>query len=76
MCIRDRDALSCAAITRTPSGLISRINAQLQNIGAIDGVKFETAAVPETATWAMMLVGFGALGASMRVRRRVNLHLA
>ena len=42
----------------------------------IDGVKFETAAVPETATWAMMLVGFGALGTSMRVRRRVSLHLA
>jgi len=28
------------------------------------------AAVPEPATWAMMLVGFGMLGASMRYRRR------
>lgn len=26
-------------------------------------------AVPEPATWAMMLVGFGAVGASMRVRK-------
>ena len=28
------------------------------------------AAVPEPATWAMMLVGFGMLGAAMRYRRR------
>ncbi len=34
-CANSGDALSCAAITRTPSGLISRINAQLQNIGSI-----------------------------------------
>jgi hypothetical protein len=32
------------------------------------------AAVPEPATWAMMIVGFGAIGASMRRRqsRRVQ----
>ena len=42
----------------------------------IDGVKFETAAVPEMATWGMMVCGFGALGASLRTRRRVNLTLA
>jgi hypothetical protein len=30
--------------------------------------------VPETATWAMMLVGFGAIGASMRKRRRIVLN--
>lgn len=29
-----------------------------------------TAAVPEPATWAMMLIGFGAVGATMRRRRR------
>ncbi len=34
-CANLADALSCAAITRTPSGLISRINAVLQNIGDI-----------------------------------------
>jgi len=28
------------------------------------------AAVPEPATWMMMLVGFGAIGASIRLRRR------
>ena len=34
-CAFSGDPLSCASITRTPNGLISRINAQLQNIGAI-----------------------------------------
>ena len=35
-----------------------------------------TAAVPETATWAMMLVGFGAIGATMRRRKRPQLKAA
>jgi hypothetical protein len=35
----------------------------------IDNVSF-TAAVPEPATWAMMLVGFGMVGAASRYRRR------
>ena len=30
------------------------------------------AAVPEPATWAMMLVGFGMMGAAMRYRRRAT----
>jgi len=31
---------------------------------------FEPSAVPETATWGMMVIGLGGLGATMRVRRR------
>jgi hypothetical protein len=34
-----------------------------------------TGSVPETATWGMMLMGFGAMGAAMR-RRRVNVTYA
>ena len=33
-------------------------------------LSFGTAAVPEPATWALMLLGFGALGVSMRRRRQ------
>ena len=32
----------------------------------------EAAAVPEPATWSMLLIGFGAVGAAMRRRRRMT----
>jgi hypothetical protein len=38
----------------------------------LDNVKL-TAGVPEPATWAMMLVGFGGMGALLRSRRRAAL---
>jgi hypothetical protein len=31
---------------------------------------FNPAAVPEPTTWAMMIIGFGGVGALMRRRRR------
>ena len=34
------------------------------------------AAVPEPATWAMMLIGFGAVGFGMRRRTRAQLRAA
>jgi choice-of-anchor C domain-containing protein len=37
---------------------------------ALDNVSI-FGAVPEPATWAMMIVGFGVVGASLRTRRRV-----
>jgi hypothetical protein len=37
---------------------------------ALNGVIRATAAVPEPATWAMMLLGFGGIGMAMRRRRR------
>ncbi|MEP6784734.1 MAG: PEPxxWA-CTERM sorting domain-containing protein [Sphingomonadales bacterium] len=46
----------------------------------IDGFKVGsinvTASVPEPATWAMMISGFGMVGASMRRRRRVAVTFA
>ena len=39
-------------------------------IGHHGGGDNETAAVPEPASWAMMLVGFGAMGGIMRMRRK------
>ncbi len=35
-----------------------------------DNVSLDVAAVPEPATWAITLVGFGLMGASLRYRRR------
>lgn len=34
------------------------------------GIAFAAGAIPEPATWAMMLLGFGAVGYAMRRRRR------
>ena len=42
--------------------------AGLPPIAVLDGVSLHSG-VPETATWAMMLVGFGGLGAMIRRRR-------
>lgn len=35
----------------------------------------QPAAVPEPATWAMMLIGFGAIGSTLRRRKRVTTHI-
>ena len=42
----------------------------------IGGIGVSPPAVPEPSTWAMMLMGFGAAGYSMRRRRRQNVELA
>ncbi|TXC71440.1 TonB-dependent receptor [Sphingomonas ginsenosidivorax] len=59
-CAQSGDALSCAAITRTPSGLISRINAQLQNIGGI-----RTKGVDVTAVYRSPRTSAGIFGLSL-----------
>ncbi len=38
--------------------------------GLSNAVLFQTGAVPEPATWAMMLLGFGGMGVAMRRARR------
>ena len=46
-------------------------NAGLYLTGKPD-IPTQQGAVPEPATWAMMLVGFGAVGAGMRRRKKPN----
>ncbi len=42
-----------------------------QGIAMVNFSIAQDAAVPEPATWAMMLIGFGGIGAAMRRRKRV-----
>ncbi len=44
--------------------------ANLPDRDAFETANFSITAVPEPATWAMMLVGFGMVGAASRYRRR------
>lgn len=58
----DLGGLNATQFTFTASGLNNRASFDNFSVNAV-------AAVPEPGTWAMMLVGFGAVGASMRRRR-------
>jgi hypothetical protein len=70
------DRLGEVAFTNRVSivaGVLNRItvNGLSRGGGAYGGqLSFIPSAVPEPGTWAMMLVGFGMMGASMRYRRR------
>jgi len=44
--------------------------ASLPPFALLDGVSISQVPVPEPATWAMMLLGIGGLGASLRMRRQ------
>jgi len=52
-------------------GFVDFGGSQRNGSWAVDISNVTTAAVPEGATWAMMLVGFGAAGFALRSRRRV-----
>ena len=39
--------------------------------GFSNAVLYTTGAVPEPSTWALMLIGFGAVGGAMRAKRRI-----
>lgn len=56
------DYFAGSATAFTPSQL---------SLGYTVGISAPPPSVPEPATWAMMIGGFGAIGASMRQRRRI-----
>ena len=59
-CAFSGDPLSCASISRTPNGLIARINAQLQNIGSI-----RTRGIDVNANFRTQPSSVGAFGLSL-----------
>lgn len=69
-----------ALITNTggPGGWNDGKNAERLGIGYIVeyGTSVPSGAVPEPATWALMVLGFGAVGAAMRKRRQVRVTYA
>ena len=58
------------------TGLYAGATGVFKGIGTVDqrvrptNVAINFSAVPEPGTWAMMLIGFGAIGATIRFRRR------
>ncbi|WP_404829577.1 PEPxxWA-CTERM sorting domain-containing protein [Sphingomonas aliaeris] len=78
----DQESVATNGLTGTENSAtyIFRTNATAFNnmgtFGVIDGSTLQgmtfqpITAVPETATWGMMIAGFGMTGAAMRTRRR------
>lgn len=59
---------SFTGVSPTAAIIGSNGTRQLKDFRASSGANFSAAAVPEPATWAMMIVGFGAAGALLRRR--------
>jgi len=59
------------AATSASIGLKNDNDAYSGNDFALDDISFDTAPVPEPATWALMIMGFGTAGAMLRRRRAV-----
>jgi hypothetical protein len=49
--------------------LIARTGPGITRGNSSDHFAFQIATVPEPAAWAMMLIGFGLVGSSMRSRK-------
>ncbi len=77
--------LNCAACNNTfqlfydPNGFTTgtiNLSTYFNNKGFSHVDLFDTGAVPEPATWAMMLLGFGGIGMAMRRRRKATVALS
>lgn len=52
------------------------VDGGLINVGTGPIITPPSAAVPEPTTWAMMMIGFGAVGGSLRRRRKANVKVS
>jgi hypothetical protein len=59
-----------AGVYKLELGVVNRTDDSHSSQAAIDGVQVSGAVVPEPASWALMVLGFGAAGAALRTRRR------
>lgn len=55
-----------------PTAAIFLFSAQGTTATSFSATTISSSAVPEPATWAMMMLGFGALGTAMRRRPKIN----
>ena len=62
--------------TNGPTGFLATVNGwTFENSGGAITVPDAVAAIPEPATWAMMMLGFGFMGAAMRRTRATTLRV-
>ncbi len=73
-------SLDILSVSAGALGSASYVSYQGQNTALIESgtisVKPVTAAVPEPATWALMILGFGAVGYAIRRRPKVSVRFA
>lgn len=59
------------------AGPVSFVNISSdQSFWVLDDLSFNAGAVPEPATWAFMIFGFGAIGGAMRRQRKANVKIS
>lgn len=67
----DLELFPLSGVTTTLSGVgITRVD--FTGVAAFTNLSFGAGAVPEPATWAMMIGGFGMIGFAMRRRQKVT----
>lgn len=67
------------SLSVTLSGLLATVNFDLRANQALDNVRFQVAqaaAVPEPATWLMMIAGFAMIGRQLRRKRQLRVVFA
>lgn len=69
-------SLSFANPLSAGSNALVGLSYECSNCGTGRWIVSGAATVPEAASWAMMLVGFGAVGGAMRARRKVAISFA
>jgi hypothetical protein len=68
----DNNSITAFYLFNLTGGPFTQVALGNNGAGSSNAQLYSTGAVPEPATWAMMLVGFGGIGMAMRRSRRRN----